>query len=138
MIFGPDTHIKKMFETCSTAINRLKEGPLTKEDVQNEIEKSENWEWTGYKYSDYSFSGLFDSESSWWFMFQPLSKIWDYEWDKFTQTSKFKRLSSEYPDSELYYSNRNLNNLNWWREVSQGHLGDCTFIASMNSIGKKP
>ena len=51
--------------------------------------------------------------------------------------SEYRRLSSE-SEIGLFSGNRNLNTWHWWREVQQGHIGDCTFIAALNNIGKKP
>ena len=69
LVFGPDTHLKQAFETCSSGIERLKSGPMSREDFDSEVEKGRDWEWINYKYNDYSFSGILGAESSYWWLF---------------------------------------------------------------------
>ena len=56
---------------------------MSKESFENEIEKGKDWEWIGYKYTDYSFSGLFGQEQNYWWLFETIDYIWNYEFDRF-------------------------------------------------------
>jgi len=49
----------------------------------------------------------------------------------------FTRISTLEPNVDLFNNNTN-SSLGWWDQVTQGDIGNCYLIASLNSVSRDP
>ena len=96
------------FQNCGTSVDRLKEGPSVQWVQDLVIWLGENLPgWLGFKYVDTQFWG---SEILYWWYAQDLGDIWSLEWDLFTWTTDFERLSQTFPDVPIYSEDEKVKN----------------------------
>ena len=83
--------VKAFGEWCTTAIDRLKQGP---DDFKKIIESER-------AYEDRTFNGR---GTLYWPIFSKINKIWHYEQELLFGAGSFQKISDVYPDAMLWSS----------------------------------
>ena len=91
-------------------------------------------QWLGHKYIDYSFQNK-DQLYVWWV--NDFLAFWNSNFDLATFQNKFRPLSEIYTPVIPLFWETSITEAGHWKEVSQGSLGNCYFIAAMIEVGSK-
>lgn len=120
LLLGLVAQTNALWESCTTAIERMKYGPANFPEI---IKK-------GWKYEDMDFNG---KDMLYWYSYAGMGTASNYDSELSTGSYDFRRVTDVYPDATMW-GNNNPN----WHDVMQGSAGTCYIEASMGAIAEFP